>query len=282
VPPNPPGSSPRLDPIARPAAMRSAPDQDTRDRGLLLEEYEPSRMLSVPQTRVPTPRHPVIDFHTHLTWSLGLEEGDEVAVIAEASDLLPVMDAKNVRAMVNLTGGYGDGLHEALRAHRAEHPDRFVVFTWPCWNRIAEPDYPSFQADQIERAHRAGARGPQVLKVLGLYARGRQDGAADQGGRSPLQHAWTSTRTCTSASPRGSASSAASPGRRGGSSTRIKTGSCSGPMPCRGVPNSRSKSSPRSCTRSTIASWRPRTSISATPRREAPAGTVAGLWPRTP
>jgi predicted TIM-barrel fold metal-dependent hydrolase len=81
------------------------------------------------------------------------------------------MDSVGVRVMVNLTGGYGAGLHESLRVHSGAHPDRFVVFTEPWWSRVAEPGYPRFQAEQIEAAHAAGARGLKVLKILGLYAR---------------------------------------------------------------------------------------------------------------
>jgi len=81
------------------------------------------------------------------------------------------MDAVHVRVMVNLTGGYGTGLRDSIRIHAAVHPDRFVVFTEPWWNRIAEPNYSRFQAEQIEVAHAVGARGLKVLKILGLYAR---------------------------------------------------------------------------------------------------------------
>ena len=138
---------------------------------ITLGEYAPRSVLSVTRTPVGRPRFPVIDFHTHLTWSRGLDPGDEVTVIAGPDELLPTMDAKGVRVMVNLTGGYGRGLLDSLRAHAAPHPDRFVVFTEPWWSRVAEPGYGGFQAGQIEAAHAAGARGLKVLKVLGLYAR---------------------------------------------------------------------------------------------------------------
>jgi predicted TIM-barrel fold metal-dependent hydrolase len=141
------------------------------DRNMLLTEFEPKSALRVAQTSVTEPRFPVIDFHTHLSWSPGLEPGEGIQVIAGPGELLPTMDAKRVRMMVNLTGGYGEGLLEAVRAHAGTNPDRFVVFTEPWWSRVAEPDYARFQANQIERAHAAGARGLKILKYLGLYAR---------------------------------------------------------------------------------------------------------------
>src|SRR5205814_3628835 len=38
-------------------------------------------------------------------------------------------------------------------------------------SRFLEPNYPRIQADAIERAQRAGAKGLKILKTLGLYLR---------------------------------------------------------------------------------------------------------------
>ena len=48
-----------------------------------------------------------------------------------------------------------------------------MVFTEPWYTRVAEPDYPKFQAEQIARAREVGARGLKVTKTLGLYLRER-------------------------------------------------------------------------------------------------------------
>jgi len=73
--------------------------------------------------------------------------------------------------MVNLTGGYGAALREAISVLQTPHPDRFVVFTEPAYSKAASPDHAKYQADQIEVAHKDGARGLKVLKILGLYLR---------------------------------------------------------------------------------------------------------------
>jgi len=151
--------------------LQDAQDVAANKPGILLKEFEPQSVLSVSQTRIAKPRFPVIDFHTHLTWSPPLDPGDHIQVIAEPEELFPTMDAKGVRVMVNLTGGYGEGLLESMRVHPKAHPDRFVVFTEPWWGRVAEPDYARFQAAQLVRAHDAGARGLKILKVLGLFVR---------------------------------------------------------------------------------------------------------------
>src|SRR5260221_12898108 len=81
------------------------------------------------------------------------------------------MDRKNIKIMVNLTGGSGKGLEEAVQRFQQPHPDRFLTFTEPSWDHSNHPDYSKFQADEIEHAHKAGARGLKVLKTLGLYLR---------------------------------------------------------------------------------------------------------------
>ena len=43
-------------------------------------------------------------------------------------ECLRVMDRKNIRAMVNLTGGYGKGLAEAVSKYDRAHPGRFLHF----------------------------------------------------------------------------------------------------------------------------------------------------------
>ncbi|MGB9606811.1 MAG: amidohydrolase family protein, partial [Bryobacteraceae bacterium] len=90
---------------------------------------------------------------------------------ARPDEVLPVMARKNIRMMVNLTGGRGPVLEEVLRVWHKPYPDKFLVFTEPWWNKVADPAYPKLQADEIERAHRAGARGLKILKTLGLYLR---------------------------------------------------------------------------------------------------------------
>ncbi len=140
-----------------------------------LADFRPKSMLHVPETKVPKSRYPVIDIHTHLSIRAkdvnGVGIGEKMDFLATPDTLLPVMDRKNIRLLVNLTGGSGKGLEETIQRFDKTHPDRFITFTEPTWDHSNQPDYPKFQADEIERAHRAGARGLKVLKTLGLYLR---------------------------------------------------------------------------------------------------------------
>ncbi len=94
---------------------------------LPLEDYVPKSMLHVPETKLSRSRFPVIDFHTHL--SRTPRGGDKPQFNATREQVLAVMDRRNVRAMVNLTGGYGPVLDENIRYWQKPSPDRFVVFT---------------------------------------------------------------------------------------------------------------------------------------------------------
>ncbi len=162
--------------LGAPAFSRTGPNfrsaaQDPNQPPLPLKDYEPRSRLHVAETKVERARFPVIDFHTHLSFTDRNSRPERSLARAKREEILPVMERKNVRTMVNLTGGYGAALEQSLGYWQTPSPDRFVVFTEPWFNRITEPNYSQFQADQIERARKLGARGLKVLKTLGLYLR---------------------------------------------------------------------------------------------------------------
>jgi predicted TIM-barrel fold metal-dependent hydrolase len=147
----------------------------SKGKPLDLSQYEPRSMLRVHESRVERAKFPLIDFHTHISGSVKSEHGVELSAKREyygtPAELLAVMDRKNMRAMVNLTGGFDTGLVEAVEKYDRAHPGRFYTFTEPSYSQFKEADYPSLQVRAIEDAHRAGARGLKILKTLGLYLR---------------------------------------------------------------------------------------------------------------
>ncbi len=147
----------------------------SRPQPLDLTRYEPKSMLQVHESRVEKSKFPLIDFHTHISMSVKSEHGVELAAerqyLGTPEELLAVMERKNIRAMVNLTGGYDKGVAEAVSKYDRTHPGRFYTFCEPSYARFKEPDYPKLQAKAIEQAHRDGARGLKLLKTLGLYLR---------------------------------------------------------------------------------------------------------------
>jgi predicted TIM-barrel fold metal-dependent hydrolase len=111
-----------------------------------LAEFRPKSMLHVPETKVPKSRYPVIDIHTHLSIRAksvnGVGIGEKMDFLATPDTLLPVMDRKNIRLIVNLTGASGKGLEETIQRFDKTHPDRFITFTEPTWDHTNQPNYP--------------------------------------------------------------------------------------------------------------------------------------------
>jgi predicted TIM-barrel fold metal-dependent hydrolase len=155
--------------------MKADPQSTTAPAGLLLKDFQPRSMLHVPETQVPRAKFPVIDIHTHLCFAAKEERGvplsEERHHLAPASELLEVMDHSNIKTLVNVTGGMGAGLLDSIERYDRAHRGRLLTFTEPWWSRTAEPGYAQFQADELVRAQRDGARGLKVLKTLGLYLR---------------------------------------------------------------------------------------------------------------
>lgn len=137
---------------------------------LPLVEFQPKSMLHVHETRVERSRFPVVDVHSHLAWS-ARDGRSDVKLLAPVAELLRVMDAKNIRAMCHLTGGFGKQLAQNIALLQNAHPGRFYVFTEPMWAQANQPDYAKKQADAIEAGKKAGAKGVKVLKMLGLFLR---------------------------------------------------------------------------------------------------------------
>jgi predicted TIM-barrel fold metal-dependent hydrolase len=152
-----------------------APAPPPPEQPLALKDFQPRSMLHVAETKLLRARFPVIDVHTHLGWraktSGGVSIGEQQHFLATPEELLPVMDRRNIQTMVNLTGGVGAGLQDSIRRYEGAAPGRFVTFTEPSFYRIQEPGFARWQADEVERAKRAGARGVKALKTLGLFLR---------------------------------------------------------------------------------------------------------------
>jgi predicted TIM-barrel fold metal-dependent hydrolase len=153
----------------------SSSDAKSQSNSLSLADYEPKSMLQVRETHVERARFPVIDIHTHISVSAKSKNGVELVperqFLGTPEELLAVMDRKNIRSMVNLTGGYDGGLAENVARYDRPFRDRFYTFTEPSYSSFLDPNYPKLQALAIEQAHKNGARGLKILKTLGLYLR---------------------------------------------------------------------------------------------------------------
>ncbi len=156
-------------------AQADQPPAESPTVPLALAQYQPASMLHLKETQVPRARYPVIDFHTHLTFSLqvvnGVSLGAGRRIVGQPEELLPVMERRNILALTNLTGGFADGLQTTVAQYDKRFPTRFYTFTEPSYNLFQQPNYPQLQADAILAAHKSGARGLKILKTLGLSLR---------------------------------------------------------------------------------------------------------------
>ncbi len=134
---------------ARPAPAAQAPTPAAPGGTLALQDFEPRSMLVVPQTRVERAKFPVVDVHVHPSGranrSGGIPTGEAVRIGSTPAQLLPLMERRNIRTLVNLTGGVGAGLAENIRTYQQPHPGKFVIFTEPSFERIGEPGYAAWQ-----------------------------------------------------------------------------------------------------------------------------------------
>ncbi|HEY9117789.1 MAG TPA: amidohydrolase family protein [Roseivirga sp.] len=121
------------------------------------EEYNPPSSLVVPEHPVQRSKFPFIDVHSH-QWRMGERNLDELA--AE-------MDGLNMGLMVNLSGGSGKAIADAVANIKANQPKRFAVFANLNFNNMDE-SWGERAAEQLQRDYEQGARGLKIFKSLGL------------------------------------------------------------------------------------------------------------------
>jgi predicted TIM-barrel fold metal-dependent hydrolase len=154
------------------ATAQTEPLDGREGRNLLLENFRPQPMLSVPQTSLTKAKFPAIDVHTHFRYKLKPS--------AELLDeFVQVMDRNNIAICVSLDGRLGDELTEHAKFLWTKYPNRFAIFanipwqgtgkaddpvTWDC----QRPDFGRRMARELAVAKQAGACGLKVFKQFGL------------------------------------------------------------------------------------------------------------------
>lgn len=143
---------------------KSAADADSK-KTLLLKDFQPQPALHAAVHTIERAKFPVIDVHTHTNDAEGI--GDRV----DPREMVARMDRLNIRAIVILTGMWGDKLQTIVDNMVKPYPGRFVVFTQFDWSKINEPNFSQLMVRQIDDSVARGARGLKVLKELGLGVR---------------------------------------------------------------------------------------------------------------
>ena len=149
-------------------------------------------MLVVPENPVGKARYPVIDMHTHIAavFRRTPTPGEPLqGTPAERLDqIVSWMDELNMQTLVNLTGGAGEQLQHTVAEVVNKHTGRLITCTVPSYDKLHEPDYPAWQAEELGRAKEAGAIGLKISKTLGLYLRegGFGENEREEGQQGPL------------------------------------------------------------------------------------------------
>jgi predicted TIM-barrel fold metal-dependent hydrolase len=145
--------------------------EDLRD--LRLSEYRPVPRLVAPAHPVERALVPAVDAHNHLGRWLSEWIGKSGAWAApDVDSLLELMDACNLRAIVNLDGRWGSELEENLERYDRPHPGRFATFChvdWPA--AVTAGDLGRAAANSLREGVSVGAKGVKIWKDLGLHVR---------------------------------------------------------------------------------------------------------------
>lgn len=121
------------------------------------EEYNPPSSLVVPEHPTPRAKFPFIDVHSH-QWRMG--ERNLTKLAAE-------MDELNMGLMVNLSGGSGKAVVDAIENIQTNEPNRFVLFANLNFNNL-DNNWGERAAAQLERDYNQGARGLKIFKSFGF------------------------------------------------------------------------------------------------------------------
>lgn len=143
---------------------KPAADADSK-KTILLKDFQPEPALHAAVHEIRRAKFPVIDVHTHTNDAAGI--GDRV----DPQEMIARMDRLNIKAIVILTGMWGDKLQAIIDDMVKPYPGRFLVFTQLDWSKIDDPNFSQLMVRQIDDSVARGARGLKVLKELGLGVR---------------------------------------------------------------------------------------------------------------
>lgn len=143
---------------------KPAADADSK-KTILLKDFQPEPALHAAVHEIRRAKFPVIDVHTHTNDAAGI--GDRV----DSKEMIARMDRLNIKAIVILTGMWGDKLQAIIDDMVKPYPGRFLVFTQLDWSKIDDPNFSQLMVRQIDDSVARGARGLKVLKELGLGVR---------------------------------------------------------------------------------------------------------------
>jgi predicted TIM-barrel fold metal-dependent hydrolase len=136
---------------------------------IALEDFRPRSQLISQTTPITRLRFPAIDAHIHLQAPFGSNWNER-----PVAHLLAQLEQANVRAVVDLDGGWGEAILDAHLQHFKEKaPDRFVHFGGVDWSQwpVHGNAFGDWAAKRFRDQARRGAEGLKIWKPFGLQVR---------------------------------------------------------------------------------------------------------------
>lgn len=139
---------------------------------LRLRDYRPVPRLVAPAHLVERARFPAVDAHNHLgRWLSEWVGAPGEWTVPDVPELLELMEACNLAAIVNLDGRWGEELEANLDRYDRAYPGRFATCCHVDWSVTSEPGFGVRAAESLCANVKAGAKGLKVWKDLGLHVR---------------------------------------------------------------------------------------------------------------
>ncbi|MCL2703656.1 MAG: amidohydrolase family protein [Defluviitaleaceae bacterium] len=133
-----------------------------KDR-LLLCDYNPVSMLSVPETEVLTPKFPVFDAHIHIG---DLQMGARVSRPLHIGEIVRNLKESGIFGVINLKMFWGEPLKRHLELLRG-HEDFIHTFASVDVTRLEEPGFAAYADDMLRQFKTMGIRGLKFWKNIG-------------------------------------------------------------------------------------------------------------------
>lgn len=136
---------------------------------LKLDEYSPISIYNIPVTKIERAKYPVIDMHSHIYASSEKEVQDWVKTLDEAG----------IEKTILLSGYTGQSFDSLVSVY-SKYDSRFELWCGLDLSDYGKPSFIKTVLDELERCHKAGAKGVGEItdKGLGVYL-AFQDNRAD-------------------------------------------------------------------------------------------------------
>ena len=122
-----------------------------------LSEFNPKSIYQIPATTIEKAKYPVIDFHSH----------DYPKDAEGIQAWVNTMNACNIRKTIILSYATGS-LFDSTVAKYSKYSDRFEIWCGFDYGNYPEPGWVEHSIQELERCHRAGAKGVGELGDKGL------------------------------------------------------------------------------------------------------------------